>query len=49
MILQKLTDIDSKLALLVDNQSIDMLEEMEMEMEKEEKKSGRKSKRGANK
>lgn len=49
MILQKLTDIDNKLALLVENQPIDMEKEMEMEMEKEEKKSGRKSKRGANK
>ena len=39
MILQKLTDIDSKLALLVENQPtdkpIDMLEEMRMEEEKE--------------
>lgn len=49
MILQKLTDIDNKLALLVENQPIDMEKEMEMEMEKEEKKNGRKSKRGANK
>lgn len=39
MILQKLTDIDNKLALLVENQPIDkpidMLEEMRMEEEKE--------------
>lgn len=49
MILQKLTDIDNKLALLVENQPIDMEKEMEMEMEKEEKKNGKKSKRGANK
>lgn len=49
MILQKLTDIDNKLAILVENQPIDMEKEMEMEMEKEEKKNGRKSKRGANK
>lgn len=31
LILDKLTDIDNKLALLVDNQSIDMLEEMQKE------------------
>ena len=48
LILQKLTDIDNKLSILVDNQSIDMLEEMEKE-EIEEKKNVRKSKRGANK
>lgn len=40
MILQKLTDIDNKLALLVENNQpidkpIDMLEEMRMEEEKE--------------
>lgn len=36
LILDKLTDIDNKLALLVENnQSIDMLEEMRMEEEKE--------------
>lgn len=40
LILDKLTDIDNKLALLVENnQSIDMLEEMRMEEEKE--KNGR--------
>ena len=52
MILQKLTDIDNKLALLVENQPIDMEKEMRIEEEKEkveEKKNGRKSKRGANK
>lgn len=55
LILDKLTDIDNKLALLVEqpiDKPIDMLEEMRMEEEKEiieEKKNGRKSKRGANK
>ena len=52
LILDKLTDIDNKLALLVDCQPIDMEREMRIEEEKEkveEKKNGRKSKRGANK
>lgn len=35
MILQKLTDIDNKLALLVDCQPIDMEREMRIEEEKE--------------
>lgn len=35
MILDKLTDIDNKLALLVDCQPIDMEREMEMEIQKE--------------
>lgn len=51
LILDKLTDIDNKLALLVENQSIDMEKEMRIEEEKEkleEKKNVRKSKRGAN-
>lgn len=55
LILDKLTDIDNKLTLLVENQPIDMEREMRIEEEKaeteegEEKKNGRKSKRGANK
>lgn len=55
LILDKLVDIDNKLSLLVENQSIDIEKEMEkeMEIEKEEhdekEKNGRKSKRGANK
>ena len=35
LILDKLTDIDNKLALLVDCQPIDMEREMEMELQKE--------------
>lgn len=35
LILDKLTDIDNKLALLVENQSIDMEREMRIEEEKE--------------
>ena len=35
LILEKLTDIDNKLSILVENQSIDMLEEMRIEEEKE--------------
>lgn len=52
LILDKLVDIDNKLALLVDCQPIDMEREMRIEEEKEkveEKKNGKKSKRGANK
>ena len=52
LILDKLVDIDNKLALLVDCQPIDMEREMRIEEEKEkieEKKNVRKSKRGANK
>lgn len=52
LILDKLTDIDNKLALLVDCQPIDMEREMRIEEEKEkieEKKNGKKSKRVANK
>lgn len=53
LILDKLVDIDNKLSLLVENQSIDkpidMLEEMKKEEHDEKEKNGRKSKRGANK
>lgn len=54
LLLEKLTDIDNKLAMLVENQSIDMGKEMEIEMEKEKiedekEKNRRKSKKGANK
>lgn len=35
LILNKLVDIDNKLSILVENQSIDMLEEMRIEEEKE--------------
>lgn len=35
LILDKLVDIDNKLALLVENQSIDIEKEMEIEREKE--------------
>lgn len=54
LILDKLTDIDNKLALLVDCQPIDMEKEMRIEEEKEKieevkERNGRKSKKGANK
>lgn len=48
LILDKLTDIDNKLALLVDCQPIDMLEEMQKEEYEDEHKGQEEVRRKAN-